>query len=156
MSGFEVLGLAHSIFQTISFAHETLNICIALYDKQKTPDAEVEEIASSMVVAAEKVTAICDKNKKALTKEIAQIASGCKNDSLGEEIAQIAKECTKITSQLKSEVEKITRLDTSGNFLITIKAASMYLWNKAKLKKLNETLCYYREQLKALLITQIW
>jgi hypothetical protein len=156
MSGFEVLGLACAIFQTINFAHETLNICIALYDKQKTPDDEVQEMANSMVVAAEKVTSICDKNSKRLNKEITQIASNCNNGALGEEITRIAKECTKIASLLKSEVEKITRLDASGNFLITIKAASMSLWKKSKLKRLNENLSSYREQMQALLITQIW
>ncbi|CAH0045714.1 unnamed protein product [Clonostachys solani] len=156
MSGFEVLGLACTIFQTISFAHETLNICIALYHNQKTPDADIEEIARSMVVAAEKVTTICDKNNKNLNKDISQIASGCNNDTLGQEIARIARECTKIASRLKSEVEKITSLDASGNLLITLKVASMSFWKKPKLKKLNESLCSCREQMQALLITQIW
>ncbi|CAG9992097.1 unnamed protein product [Clonostachys byssicola] len=155
MSGFEILGLACAIFQTISFAHETLNVCIALYDRQKTPDDEVEDIANSMVVAAEKVTSICDENQQ-LKKEISQIAADCKNDALGEEIARIAKECIKIASQLKSEVGKITSLAAKGDFLITMKAASMSLWKKPKLKKLNENLCSYREQMQTLLITQIW
>jgi GTP-binding protein EngB required for normal cell division len=155
MSGFEVLGLACSIFQTISFAHETLNICTALYHNQEPLDANVEEVVSSMIVAAEKVTAICDKNKR-LNDDIAQIVSGCKNDALGEEIARIAKKCTKIASQLKLEVAKITRLQGGRKLWNTTRVAFLSSLKKSKLEKLNENLCSYREQMQALLITQIW
>ncbi|VUC22897.1 unnamed protein product [Clonostachys rosea] len=155
MSGFEVLGLACNIFQTLSFAHETAKICIDLYRGQKSPDADIQEMARSMAETAKKVTDMC-RNNKALDKDIAKITSGCQNCVLDKEIAHIAKTCTDIASQLESEVGKITSLETSGNLLLTLKARSKSLWKKTKLEDLNKSLGSCRAQMQTLLITQIW
>ncbi|RSL91717.1 hypothetical protein CEP52_014152 [Fusarium oligoseptatum] len=94
MAGFEALGLACCVFQTISFARETASVCKAIYQGQKTPDSMLEENATAMIQAADKVKASC---RMISTPE-------------GKCLANIAGKCAETAKKLEEEVQKITRL----------------------------------------------
>ncbi|RTE71745.1 hypothetical protein BHE90_013849 [Fusarium euwallaceae] len=94
MSGFEALGLACCVFQTISFTRETASVCKAIYQGQKTPDSMLEENAAAMIQAADEVKASC--------RVISTPEEKC--------LANIAGKCAETAKRLEEEVQKITKL----------------------------------------------
>ena len=78
MSGFEALGLACNVFQTVSFARDTFIVCRDIYNGQRSPDPNLEDKAVAMIQASQRLEA-CSKisgtpEEKALT-DIAQKAT---------------------------------------------------------------------------------
>jgi hypothetical protein len=142
MSGFEALGMACAVFQTISFAHETTLFCMDIYRGQKTPDLVLEENASAMVQAADRVKVYC---KAAATPQ-----ETC--------LIDVAQKCTSVATKLSVEVKKITELHRKGKGNLIVAARSVLeTWRKKnKLNDLDNNLRRHTETMQTLLITRIW
>jgi hypothetical protein len=140
MSGFEALGLACCIFQTISFAHETTGVCMAIYRGQKTPDSMLEERATAMIQAAEGVKA------------------SCRGTSTPEEqcLVDTAQKCATTATELAGEVQKITKLHKKGDLLAATRARTRSLWKKRQIEELDGILRGYTETMQTLLLNQVW
>ncbi|KAL2677340.1 hypothetical protein Neosp_011109 [[Neocosmospora] mangrovei] len=139
MSGFEALGLACCVFQTISFTRETASVCKAIYHGQKTPDSMLEENATAMIQAADQVKASCSVISTPEEKSLANIAGKC---------AEAAK-------KLEGEVQKITKLHNKGDFAAAMRARARSLWKKREIEELDDTLNRYTATMQTLLINQI-
>ncbi|OBS25992.1 hypothetical protein FPOA_06522 [Fusarium poae] len=141
MSGFEALGMACAVFQTISFAHETTLFCMDIYRGQKTPDLVLEENASAMVQAADRVKVYC---KAAATPQ-----EKC--------LIDVAQKCTSVATKLSVEVKKITELHRKGKGNLIVAARSvLQTWRKKnKLNDLDNNLRRHTETMQTLLITRI-
>ncbi|KAI8714865.1 NACHT domain-containing protein [Fusarium sp. LHS14.1] len=139
MSGFEALGLACCVFQTISFTRETANVCKAIYQGQKTPDSMLEENATAMIQAADEVKASC------------RLVSTPEEKSL----ANIAEKCAEAAKNLETEVQKITKLHKKGDFPSAMRARARSLWKKREIEELDDTLHRYTGTMQTLLINQI-
>ncbi|KAL6854791.1 hypothetical protein ACO1O0_005918 [Amphichorda felina] len=82
MSGFEALGLACGVFQTVSFALDAAQICRDIYNGQKSPDSHLEDVAKAMREAADRTKGLgiavdATPEERRLT-DIAEKASGLK------------------------------------------------------------------------------
>ncbi|KAL6915455.1 hypothetical protein FSHL1_006905 [Fusarium sambucinum] len=141
MSGFEALGMACAVFQTISFAQETTLFCMDIYRGQKTPDSVLEENASAMIQTANRVQAFC---KAATTPQ-----EKC--------LIDVAEKCTSVATKLSFEVEKITELQRKGkgNVAVALRGALKSWSKKNKMNDLGNNLRQYTETLQTLLITRI-
>ncbi|EEU44552.1 uncharacterized protein NECHADRAFT_85212 [Fusarium vanettenii 77-13-4] len=139
MSGFEALGLACCVFQTISFTRETASVCKAIYQGQKTPDSMLEENATAMIQAADEVKASCS--------VISTPEEKC--------LANIAGKCAEAAKNLEGEVQKITKLHKKGDFPAAMRARARSLWKKREIEELDDTLQRYRGTMQTLLINQI-
>ncbi|KAF5235685.1 hypothetical protein FAUST_6916 [Fusarium austroamericanum] len=141
MSGFEALGMACTVFQTISFAHETTRFCKDIYRGQKTPDSILEENASAMIQAADRTKAFC---MAATTPE-----EKC--------LIDVAKECTSAAAELLDEVRKITELHKKGkgNIISAARGGVTSFWKKNKMNSLDNSLRRHTETMQTLLITRI-
>ncbi|CAF3479337.1 unnamed protein product [Fusarium graminearum] len=141
MSGFEALGMACAVFQTISFAQETTRFCKDIYRGQKTPDSILEENASAMIQVADRVKAFC--TAATTPKEKCLI--------------DVAEKCTSAATELSDEVRKITELHKKGkgNVIIAARGGIKSWWKKKKLKDLDNGLRRHTETMQILLITRI-
>lgn len=139
MSGFEALGLACCVFQTITFTRETASVCKAIYYGQKTPDSTLEENATAMIHAADEVKASC---RVISTPEA--------------NLADIAGKCAKTAKQLEQEVQKITKLHKKGDMMAAVQARTRSLWKRRQIEELDNTLHRYQGTMQNLLINQIW
>ncbi|UPL00112.1 hypothetical protein LCI18_011046 [Fusarium solani-melongenae] len=139
MSGFEALGLACCVFQTISFTRETASVCKAIYHGQKTPDSMLEENATAMIQATNEVKASC--------RVISTPEERC--------LANIAGECAKTAKKLEEEVQKITKLHKKGDLLAAARARARSVWKRTYIEELDGDLDRYRGTMQNLLINQI-
>ncbi|KAM0401918.1 hypothetical protein ACHAQC_002616 [Fusarium culmorum] len=142
MSGFEALGMACAVFQTISFAQETTRLCVDIYRGLKTPDSIFQVNASSMIEAAVRVKASC---KAATTPE-----EKC--------LIDVAKKCTSAAAELSDEVRKITELHKKGkgNIISAARGGVTSFWKKNKMNSLDNGLRRHTETMQTLLITRVW
>ncbi|EKJ71649.1 hypothetical protein FPSE_08095 [Fusarium pseudograminearum CS3096] len=141
MSGFEALGMACAVFQTISFAQETTRLCVDIYRGLKMPDSIFQANASSMIEAAVRVKASC---KAATTPE-----EKC--------LIDVAKECTSAAAELSDEVRKITELHKKGkgNIISAARGGVTSFWKKNKMNSLDNSLRRHAETMQTLLITRV-
>ncbi|KAF4455103.1 hypothetical protein FALBO_15712 [Fusarium albosuccineum] len=139
MSGFEALGMTCSVFQTISFAHETVRLCRDIYRGQKTPDSTLEENATAMIQAADQVKASC---YVTTTPE-----EQCLMD--------VAEKCTKAATKLSDEVQKITKLNKKGHLFAAVHSGVRSLWKRSEMKDLDDSLRRYTETMQTLLINSV-
>ncbi|KAH6994657.1 hypothetical protein EDB82DRAFT_537513 [Fusarium venenatum] len=141
MSGFEALGMACAVFQTISFAHETTLFCRDIYRGQKTPDSVLEENASAMIQAADRVKAFC--------KAAATPHEKC--------LIDVAEKCTSIATKLSSEVENITELHKKGkgNMVVAVRGVFESWRKKNKMNDLDNNLRRYADTMQTLLVTRV-
>ncbi|KAF5005655.1 hypothetical protein FDECE_7911 [Fusarium decemcellulare] len=139
MSGFEALGMACSVFQTISFAHETIRLCRDIYRGQKTPDSTLEENATAMIQASDQVKA----SFHATTTPEEQC------------LMNVAEKCTKAATKLSNEVQKITKLQQKGHLFAAVHSGVRSLWKRSEMKDLDDSLRRYTEIMQTLLINRV-
>lgn len=140
MSGFEALGLACNIFQTITFAHDTFIICRAIYNGQQTPDSSVEEKAAAMIKASLQVEASCDNLR---TPE-------------EQALADVARKCTITANELNAMVQSITKRQKQGKFFVALGVRLKSLWKKGEMERLEKALADHTSTMQLLLISRIW
>lgn len=140
MSGFEALGMACAIFQTISFAHETTRFCMDVYRGQKSPDSTLEENALAMKQAAGQVKASCC---VAATPE-----EKC--------LVDIAEKCIIAASRISDEVQKITRLHKKGDLIAAVRSGLRSWRKRSQMNDLDNSSRRYTDTMQTLLISRVW
>lgn len=140
MSGFEALGLACNIFQTISFARDTVIFCRDVYNGQKTPDSHLQDNAAAMIQAAQQVEASCTRPRSPEEQAL----------------ADIARDCTKTAKRLESVVQSITKMHQKGNVASALGVRLKSLWKKNDIEELYKTVVGYTNTIEILMITRIW
>lgn len=142
MSGFEALGLACNIFQTISFACETVKFCRDVYNGQKTPDSHLETQATAMMEAAQKIESSYESRRNMTTPE--------------KRLLKISRECIATAKKLESMVQSITKLHKKGNFISALNARVKSLWKHNDIESIDKALQGYVNTMQVLLIDRIW
>lgn len=137
MSGLEALGLACNIFQVISFARDTVQVCQDIYDGQKHPDSHLQDVSKAMREAADKV------------EKSSQSPSTPEEQSL----ADIAKKCIPDVKRLDEYVAKINTRSNKGRFIGPLKARVSSHWGKRTIGDLERNLKGYRDAMQHLMIT---
>jgi hypothetical protein len=140
MSGFEALGLVCNIFQTISFARDTVVTCRDVYNGQKTPDSHLQENAAAMIQAAQRVEASC---AMLVTPE-------------GQALSKIARECVKTATKLETAVQSITKMHQKGKVAAAFSARVKSLWKKSEIEDLHKAVQSYTSTMEFLLINRLW
>lgn len=141
MSGFEALGLACNVFQTITFARETFIVCRDIYNGQKSPDPNLEDKAVAMVQASQRVELSCSR------------ISGTPEEKA---LIDIAQKCTAAAKELGSMVKSITKKHKQGKVSAALYIRFKSLWNKSDVERLDKALADYTSTMQVLLTERIW
>ncbi|KAF4471979.1 small s [Fusarium albosuccineum] len=99
-TGLEALGAASAVLQVISFAGSVISLCYKIYDGQLTPENKLEEYASQMIDATERVR---DRSQ--------QVPSGTTDEK---KLLEIAQKCFDASKSLQTETQLITRRYQKG------------------------------------------
>ena len=137
MSGLEALGLGCSIFQVISFARDTAQICQDICDGQEHPDCHLQDVSKAMREAADKV----------------ERSSRSPSTPEEQSLADIAKKCIPDVKKLDEYVAKINTLSNEGRFIGPFRARVSSQWRKRALGVLERNLKGYRDAMQHLMIT---
>lgn len=140
MSGFEALGLACGVFQTVSFALDAAQICRDIYNGQKSPDSHLEDVAKAMREAADRTKGL-----------------GIAVDATPEErrLTDIAEKCIHDARRLEKEVQNIRRLDSKGGFVGPLRARLSSFRRKKAIADLERSLGGYKDSMQHLMTTEI-
>lgn len=135
MSGLETLGLVCNILQVISFAHETVTLCAAIYDG-KHPDDHLKENAAQI---------------SALSADVEKHYASVKKASTPHEkrLAEVAHKCNIAARALEEEILFLTGHQAKGNLAATIKTAVKTNWRKKRLQKLELSLQTCRDTMES-------
>jgi len=141
MSGIEALGFVCNIMQTISFAHETVTLCKAIY-QGRHPDAYLIENAASLAALSAQVQTHYQKMKPQTTDEW--------------NLSNIASKCNITARALEEEVQFITDHQTKGNLAATLRIAVKMNWRKSRLERLEKSLREHRSTMESYLLARVW
>ena len=141
MSGLEALSLACNVFQTISFARDTVNFCRDVYNGQKTPDAHLEAQATAMIQAAQQVESSCSSSTLTASERT---------------LVDISRQCVTTAKKLEAMVQSITKTQRKGKFVSALSTRLKSLWKQKDIESLDKALLRYTNTMQVLLIDRIW
>ncbi|KAK3936351.1 hypothetical protein QBC46DRAFT_31764 [Diplogelasinospora grovesii] len=121
MSGIEAFSLVCGIFQVISFAHETITLCKAIY-QGASPDEHLQKKAVSLADVSANVQA----RQQGMTLQTADERS----------LADIARKCNIAARALQDEARFISNHQKSGSLVATMHVAAKTSWRKRRLERL--------------------
>lgn len=143
MSGLEALatlGLACSIFQVISFGHETLGVLKRVY---KTGELEPSRnlYAEELKQAADNIHTF-DISKPARKSE--------------QQLFDNARKCNEVAEALQEELLFLLRHVKQGSLKATLKTAVKVGWRKRRLERLEKDLAAAEKLMQTSLLSDIW
>lgn len=135
MSGLETLGLVCNVLQVISFARETISLCVAIYDG-KNPDDHLKENAEQA---------------SALSADVEKYYASAKTSPTPHEkrLAEVAHKCNIAARALEEEVLFLTGSQAKGNLAATIKTPVKTNWRKKRLRRLELSLQSCRDTMES-------
>ncbi|KAH7303864.1 hypothetical protein B0I35DRAFT_364273 [Stachybotrys elegans] len=135
MSGLETLGIVCLMFQVISFTHETISTCAAIYRGQETPDAVFEDTAITVGGLA------------------TRIKEKCTNPALQDEtvLLDLAKKCANKAEELVKEMQKITTHHKPSNLLAPLVARVHSIYRQRKIEELGKSLSKYQDSMNLIM-----
>ena len=141
MSGFEVLGLACAVFQTVSFAHEVFSTCKAFYD-DKPPASlnELEHYASGMSNASSQMTEDFKNGPKTFGA----------NYVVSKDLEAAVKRSGDVAGKLEVEVTEILSSRKAGSVGHSFRTFIKYKKRKSALKELGQSLSQCQRLVDAL------
>ncbi len=142
MSGAEVFALVSGIFQVISFAGQTIELCTAIYNGA-SPDKRLSLTAAAMDSVAAEIQKQC------------QDAPDAESDA-ERELFALATECRKTASDLEEDVNRCIGSQAKGKLGATFLASFKYQLRKPGLKKLEKELERQRKTLETKLLARTW
>ena len=139
MSGIEALGFACCIFQVITFARDTAQLCQDIYNGQKHPDSHLEDVAKAMREAADQVKTSCS----------------AANGPLEGRLAEIAKNCIPVAEQLEAQVQAIQKHVNKGSSLGLVRARFRSYKKRKTIDDLERQLGGYTDAMEHLMTTEL-
>ena len=144
MEALAVFGIACNVIQVISFTHETISICKAVYNSGAPFDSAY---TSKIVGDYEK---ICDD----LQRKIQYAGSGaCAEEK---ELFNIASDCLLAAKKLKSSVNKLATPSSRGKALGSIYAGVAAKFKGGRLQKLEDNINKHKARLESHLLMKVW
>lgn len=141
-TGLEAIGTASAVIQLISFAATVVSLSFKIYDGRPTPENELEEYATKMSDAANRV--------QTRAKQVSQVSVEEKR------LFQVAQECVAAAEGLKKEAQSITKGYQKGKALKAIRAAFRARNGKKKMQELNLSLERCKRIMETELLQKIW
>ncbi|KAK3905897.1 hypothetical protein C8A05DRAFT_30256 [Staphylotrichum tortipilum] len=141
MSGLEVFALVASIFQVISFAGQTIELCKTVYDGG-LPDKRLGDKAAAMYDLSIKVLYQC------------QATPGAQSDP-ERELTAFATKCREMARELKESVDRFDRPQAKGKLLPSMVTTFGYQLQKRSLKRLEKDLESHRQMLETKLLARV-
>ncbi|KAM0559807.1 hypothetical protein ACHAPJ_003755 [Fusarium lateritium] len=143
LTGFEALGAASAVLQVISFASDLAIACKDAYDGATTSQDDLQRYAEQMSEAMGCVHTRCEKMNNANSK----FASP--------KLQNIAKECKNAADKLEVEVQYVTSLQATGDFVKSLRKAFRTSTHRKKIQALQESLSMYRQVVKTELTSHL-
>lgn len=139
MSGIEVLGLACNVMQIISFAHETISFCKAVYEGS-SPNSQLQYAAQSLAT---------------LTEDVHRQKASKPRTASQRELDDVVKKCNKAAQNLGEEIQFIFGHHAKGSLAATLRIAAKANWRKKRLNNLEEIMQDCQRQLDTHLLARI-
>ncbi|OTA91507.1 hypothetical protein M434DRAFT_13110 [Hypoxylon sp. CO27-5] len=140
MSGFEALSVACNIMQVISFAHETIGFCKAIY-QGRSPDDHIERNAASL----SELSAQLQKHYESTKPQTSQ----------QKQLADVAKQCNIAARALEEEVKFLVSNNAKGHLAQTIRIAVKTNWRRGRLERLEKSLRNYQHTMESYLLARV-
>jgi hypothetical protein len=141
-TGFEALGAASAVLQVISFSGSVISQCYRIYNGRLLPEHELEEYATQMIDAADRVQDRCRAMPQQTQDE--------------KKLARIAQKCVDAAQDLQAETKLVTSWCQKGKFLKAVFAATRSSKHKNKIERLEKSLGGYKEVMETQLILKLW
>ena len=139
MSGIESLGLACNVMQIISFAHETISFCKAVYEGS-SPDSQLQYDAQSLAK---------------LTEDVRRQKASNPRTASQRELHVVAEKCNDAARKLREEIQFIFGHHAKGSLAATLRIAAKANWRKKRLDELEERMQNCQRQLDTHLLARI-
>lgn len=141
MSGLEALGIACNIMQVISFAHETIEFCKAMYEGQSLDLYSEQSVASLSAISAQLQT-----RYQGVRSQTAQ----------DRELEDVARKCNVAARALEEEVKFLTRHQAAGSLKRTLLVTLKIIWRKRRLERLEKSLRNRQQTMESYLLARVW
>lgn len=142
MSGVEVLALVTAVMTVIQFASETASMCKTIYDGKPTAASDVHTRATWMVDA----TGTMHSRRQAFRPLSPDERT----------LADIAKKCHHIATDLQKEVGDIETSQAKGDLIRAMRGAFKAYKGKSKVEKLERLLGDYETTIQTHLMVRLW
>ncbi|KAI8626180.1 hypothetical protein F5Y19DRAFT_229340 [Xylariaceae sp. FL1651] len=140
MSGLETLGIVSNVFQIISFARETIALCMAVY-RGRSPDDSLGENAASLAT---------------LSAQLQQYYQGKRPQAAAErQLSLLATRCGIAARSLVEEVGFLTGHKAKGSLAATLRLAVKTNWRKKRLETVEKSLHAYQKTLETHLLAAV-
>lgn len=142
MSRLETLGIVCNIFQTISFARETISLCKRVYRTGTGIDQDLSENAAFL----EKITSqVAGRDINAPTVR-----------SDDKQLFGALKKCRDVSRDLREEINFVTEHAKKGSLASTLKIAAKTSWRKRRLENLERKLSDVQKLMETSLLVRLW
>lgn len=142
MSGLETLGVVCSIFQTISFARETISLCKRVYRIGTGIDQDLSENAAFLEKMTSQVAGL-DMN-----------APRVRSDD--QQLFDVLKKCRDVSRDLREEISFVTEHRRKGSLASTLKLAAKTSWRKRRLENMERKLSEVQKLMETSLLVRLW
>ncbi|KAI0883129.1 uncharacterized protein GGS22DRAFT_195372 [Annulohypoxylon maeteangense] len=140
MSGLEALSIACNIMQVISFAHETVSFCKAIYQGKSIDEYGGHDIASLSALSAQ------------LRKHYQNIKPKTTDEK---QLEDIAKKCNIAARALEEEVAFLLSHNAKGHLAQTLRIAVKTNWRKGRLERLRNSLRNHQHTMESYLLARV-